>query len=84
MPPIQTYRAIIRDPKRAEPQADKHGTMTITGALSTFGREVESLRKWAKLVLPGCSDGAYCEILRVEEVLVERVDQEVTNAPANS
>ena len=74
---METYRAVIREPHKAPPEPDKYGTLTIPGALTTFGPSPVPLRKWAADVLTRCLPEAYCEIYRIEEVLVERVVREV-------
>ena len=71
---LETYRAVIREPHKASPEPDKYGTLTIPGSMSTFGISPVPLRAWAQKLLPGCVKGSWCDIYKVEEVFVERVN----------
>jgi hypothetical protein len=70
---VETYRAVIREPRKAPPKPDQYGTYTLEGDKSTYGPSPVTLHAWAALVLPKCTEGAYCDIYKVEEVFVERL-----------
>ncbi len=71
---LETYRAVIREPHKAPPEPDKYGTLTIPGSMSTFGISPVPLRQWAQQLLPTCAKGSWCDIYKVEERFIERVD----------
>lgn len=72
---METYRAVIHEPNKAAPEPDRYGTLTIPGEQSTYGPNPVPLRVWAKEALTKCSPGAFCDIYRIEQVLVEVIQQ---------
>lgn len=78
MPNPITYRAVIREPNKPLPKADKYGTLTLEAESVDLAQSPVPLRMWATDILKTRTPGAYCEIYRTEETLVERIYKEET------
>ena len=77
--PSSTYRAILRDPEKLVP-VDDGLTITVAAAQVNYSVSLVHLRAWAADVLKSASPKSWCEIFRLEEELVERIDKDVATS----